>query len=451
MARTSRRFSKNHSRKKTVKFPEIAQIEVTALGAQGDGLAQFPSGEPAYIPYTLPGDILEVKPIKKRGDGFVCRILNVVTPSAERQAPACSHFASCGGCRLQHLSNDAYIDFKQNHFQQVFAAYPDKIAPLQGTTPHHRRRATFSMRFLKDGQFFLGFNQDLSKDVLNLTQCPLLHDRLWTAYQEFFPFAKTLFPKDMVADIKMTLTDTGVDIVIYHAQWEPDFNDRQDIAEFCQKATLSGLYLCQEEGGFPEPLFQKEAPMLRRPGGYMPISPGSFLQADQIGEKIMTDKLCQIMDKITEKGSKSLKMLDLFCGSGTFTFPLSQYGHVHAVEADRTALQKLEASAKQQTLTISTEARNLFSDPLLPKELSDYDLVLFDPPRAGAKAQAEKLAETKVPYILAISCNPMSLSRDLETLIDSGYKLEEITPIDQFLWSHHLEAFAFLSKEPTAS
>lgn len=445
MVRPHRRSGRT-SKRKPVKFPQDAIVTISKIGAQGDGLSQFPSGENAYIPYSFVGDVVKISAVKKRGDGFVAQIKEMITPAAERASPKCQHFGQCGGCQFQHFSHAAYLEEKEQNFQQKFADYSYAIEPLRETKAGHRRRANFSLRHLKDGQFFFGFNKALSKDIINLKQCPLLTERLWQNYQDFFSFAKTLLPVDHMLDVKMTHTDSGVDIVLYHATWEPSFEDRQKIAKYCQNSDLAGLYLCREEGGFVEPLHQKDAPLLKRPGGYMPVSPGSFLQADQIGEAHMTELVEAVARDLYQKEGRALKMLDLFCGSGTFTFPLGQFGHVHAVEADKTALAKLEASAKQQQKTISTEARNLFNDPLMSSELNQYDLVLFDPPRAGAKAQAEKIAESNVNHVIAVSCNPNSLARDIEILVEEGFDLEQITPIDQFLWSSHIEAVAVLRR-----
>jgi 23S rRNA (uracil1939-C5)-methyltransferase len=132
---------------------------------------------------------------------------------------------------------------------------------------------------------------------------------------------------------------------------------------------------------------------------------------------------------------------DLFCGVGAFTFPLAARAKVLAYDGDKLAIEALNAAVKKATglKPITARVRDLFRDPLSPLELNEHDAVVFDPPRAGAEAQAQRLARSKVKTVVAASCNPATLARDARHLVDGGYKIESVTPIDQFVYSAHVE------------
>ena len=153
-------------------------------------------------------------------------------------------------------------------------------------------------------------------------------------------------------------------------------------------------------------------------------------------------------DLVAAHVGKSKKVADLFAGSGTFTMRLAHRAEVWAVESDAAALSALEKGFRGGAglKKVTAERRDLFQRPLLPRELIGVDAVVFDPPRAGAAAQAKHLAKSEVAKVAAVSCNPVTLARDLEILIAGGYALKSVTPVDQFLWSPHVEAVALLEK-----
>ncbi len=145
---------------------------------------------------------------------------------------------------------------------------------------------------------------------------------------------------------------------------------------------------------------------------------------------------------------KAKRIADLFAGAGTFTLRLARIGRVHAAESDDKALKALDHGARntQGLKPVTVEKRDLFRRPLTAQELKVFDAVVFDPPRAGAEAQVKEIARSGVKKIVAVSCNPLTLARDLAILIEAGYRLTRVTPIDQFLWSPHVEAVAVVEK-----
>jgi len=151
---------------------------------------------------------------------------------------------------------------------------------------------------------------------------------------------------------------------------------------------------------------------------------------------------------VREGAGKAKRVADLFSGLGTFTFALAERAAVDAYEESAAALTALAEAARHtpKLKPIETHRRDLFRDPLGWQELKAYDAVVFDPPRAGAAAQAEQLAKSKVKRLVAVSCNPGTLARDLRTLVDGGYEITRVVPVDQFLFSSHVEVVAHLAR-----
>ncbi len=182
-------------------------------------------------------------------------------------------------------------------------------------------------------------------------------------------------------------------------------------------------------------------PMVDVDGVMVALPPGGFLQAVAEAEAAMAAR-------VIEGVAGARRVLDLFAGIGTFSLRLARFGAVHAVDGDAAAIGAL-AEARRRAADrhpVSTEVRDLFRRPFQGKELERFDAVVFDPPFAGAKLQAEMLAVSKVPTIVAVSCNPATLARDLAILVAGGYEVTRVTPVDQFQWSPHVEVVATLSR-----
>ncbi len=151
---------------------------------------------------------------------------------------------------------------------------------------------------------------------------------------------------------------------------------------------------------------------------------------------------------VCEHLGKARRVIDLFAGSGTFALRLAKSAVVHAVEQDANALAALDIGFRfaNGLKTVTHERRDLFRRPVTPMELKRFDGLVFDPPRSGAEDQARAIAKSDIRQVAAVSCNPTTLARDLSILVSGGYRLKSVTPIDQFLWSPHVEAVALLEK-----
>ncbi len=171
------------------------------------------------------------------------------------------------------------------------------------------------------------------------------------------------------------------------------------------------------------------------------IDAEGFLQTSFAADQILRDLVLKHLLPIDAEAG--IEVVDLFCGRGTFTLPLSKYATVEGFDSDYNAIQSLEAAATQAERQITLHRRDLFISPLASLELDKYNFCVINPPRVGAKAQCDELALSNIEKIVYISCNPESFARDAKILSDGGYKLQELFPVDQFYWTPHIEMIGF--------
>lgn len=407
-----------------------SRIRIDQLGAQGDGIAATPKG-PVYIPFALPGETVTAALGDKRGD-----LLAVLEPSPQRVAPPCRHFGICGGCALQHLERNAYLDWKRGKVVQALAARGIEagVDPIVTSPPNSRRRVVFSA-VRRGGDIVLGFNQALTNNVFMVEECPVSLPSIVDALGSLRELAAMLCGPKTTLRLAVIVSEEGLDIDVRGAG-RVDDRTRRSLADFALRSGLARLSL---EG---EIVIEPRKPTISFEGVAVVPPPGAFLQAAAEAEEAMAAL-------VTAHLAGAKRVLDLFAGIGTFALRLARSSEVHAVEDDPAALASLERGFRFGTgmRKVGVERRDLFRRPLLPRELDLYGGLVFDPPRAGAEDQARQIARSQVPAVAAVSCNPATLARDLRILIDGGYRLLRVTPIDQFLWSPHVEAVALLEKK----
>jgi 23S rRNA (uracil1939-C5)-methyltransferase len=398
------------------------QITITRLGHQGDGVAEGP----VFAPRTLPGEVVEGLIHQGRMD--MPRILH---PAPERVKPACPHYRSCGGCALQHAHGDFVTEWKESVIRHALAAHgleatfrAPHISPLRS-----RRRATFAGRRLKKGAL-VGFHARASDVVTAVPECQILHPDLIAA----LPLLEDLTQRTGARKGEMALALTqslgGLDLAVTGGKPL----DAPLLLELGQWAGQSGLARLAWEG---EVVAQIRPPEQQMGRARVTPPPGAFLQATPQAEAAM----CAALQEITQ-GAR--RVVDLFAGCGTFSLPLAEHAEIHAVEGAADMLVALDKGWRQASglKRITHEARDLFRRPLLPEELAQFDCAVIDPPRAGAEAQAQALATSRIPRIGAISCNPVTFARDAKLLVAGGYRLEWVQVIDQFRFSPHVELAA---------
>ncbi|MGE3304879.1 MAG: class I SAM-dependent RNA methyltransferase [Rhizobiaceae bacterium] len=405
------------------------ELTIERLGAQGDGIAATAQG-PVYVAFALPGERVSVERKASRAT-----LVEVLEPSPDRVAPACRHFGVCGGCSLQHLIEPAYLDFKRERVIEALRSLriETNVPATVRCAPASRRRAVFTARRTERGML-LGYNRALSHELVDIGECPILLPEIVAALPTLRHLAAIVASVGAPFHVTVTATQTGLDVA---------FSGSGKVNEEARAATIrfavaERLARVSVDG---EILIEPAKPTVAFGKAYVTPPPGAFLQAVPAAEAVMAAL-------VREHVGKARRVADLFCGAGAFALRLAEHAEVHAVEEDAAALAALDRARRSTPglKPVSVERRDLFRRPLTAKELGRFDAVVFDPPRAGAEDQSKQIARSDVPRVAAVSCNPISLARDLRILIDGGYRLVSVTPVDQFLWSSHVEAVALLEK-----
>lgn len=410
--------------------PKMVQTTIRSIGAGGDGVANLPEGQ-IYVPFTLPGERANVAREKNRAT-----LMALLESSPERQAAACEHFEACGGCALQHWQDEPYRLWKR---ELVVSALKGRgldveVDALLACAPRSRRRAVFAVRKTERGML-LGFNRHLSHEIIDIVECPVTVPEIISRLDDLRDVGALLAPGSKPFKLAATLTESGLDLAASDCGKLTDEQRRALTALVIKK----GFARLSHEG---EIIVEPKKPLIHFGKVPVPVPPGCFLQATADAEEAM-------VALVLAHTGKAKRVADLFCGVGTFALRIAEKSAVHAIENDAPALAALDRGIRhvQGLKPVSVERRDLFRRPLLPRELTPYNAVVFDPPRAGAEEQALELAKSKVEKVVAISCNPVTLARDLSILVKGGYRITRVTPIDQFLWSPHVEAVVTLVKK----
>jgi 23S rRNA (uracil1939-C5)-methyltransferase len=384
---------------------------------------------PIYVPLTLPGERVMVK-----GSGERFELEAVLEPSMERVAPPCPHFGVCGGCAFQHWDHAPYLAWKveQAHRALAWERIETELSPAFAAGPGERRRVALHARRGGREAAVLGFKGRRSWSVTPIETCVIADPRIVAALPALARFAAPFLEHPKSAPIlHVTVTETGLDVDVTGVEAKTgglSADARVRIADRAAEADLARATL------FGDILYHARPPTVRFGGASVVLPPGGFLQAVARAEDVMAEVACEAF-------AGADRVADLFCGAGAFTFHLAKTASVLALDAEVAAIAALQGgrAATPGLKAIEAAARDLFRRPLLVSEMKRLDGVLFDPPRAGALEQARELAKSTVSTVVGVSCNPQSFARDAAVLIAAGFTLERVTPVDQFLWSPHIE------------
>jgi 23S rRNA (uracil1939-C5)-methyltransferase len=401
------------------------RLIIARLGHRGDGVAETAEG-PAYVPYTLPGEVVEVESFPGHPDRR--HLLRVETPSAQRIAPICPHFGVCGGCQTQHWDFSRYREWKHGLVGAALrqAGIDAPVGALIDAHGEGRRRAIFHARRSVHDVLEVGFAAYRAHHIISIDRCPVLAGTLGGAIAAAWALAEALGAMKKPLDIQVTATDAGIDVDVRGSGSLPP----QRAAALVRLAEAHRLVRLTRHG---ELIAQRATPTVRMGGATVALPPGAFLQATAEGEAVLGRR-------VQEHVGAARLVADLFCGVGPFALRLATRSRVVAVDADTAAIDALRQAAKAPGLRpVEAQARDLFRRPLLPEELKRFDAVVFDPPRQGAEAQARALAASEVPLVIAVSCNAATFARDARLLVDGGYRLTAVTPVDQFRHTAHVE------------
>lgn len=402
--------------------PAELDLVVGEIGARGDALAAGPDG-PIYLAYALPGETVRARVAGDRGD-----VLAVLTPSGERVAPRCEHFGRCGGCQLQHWDEAPYLAWKH---EQVVCALSRRgiggpVEPIVKAWGAGRRRAT--LHAARGGRF--GFIARGGAQIVAVKDCPVLSPPLMAALPGLKRLAAAFAPARGEINIQVLATEAGVDVNIKGAGKAASF----DAARFAETAALieaEGFARLSFDG---EAFITRRAPELTMGRARVAPPPGAFLQPTAEGEEALARLTLEAL-------AGCERVADLFSGIGTFALRLAEQAETFAVEGDEAMLVALKQAADRAGVLkgVSVLRRDLLRNPLSALEMKRFDGVAFDPPRSGARLQAEQIAKSKARKVAAISCDPATFARDAKVLLDAGFELSRITPVDQFRWSPHVE------------
>ena len=404
------------------------RLAIAELGHRGDGVARTQAGL-VYVPYTLPGETAEVEEWPGHPDRR--RLVRIEAASHERVAAICPHFGACGGCALQHWAAAPYREWKRGLLvealaQAGFAAAGALVDPLIDAHGEGRRRAVFHAWRRTHDVIEVGFAALRTHHLVAIDHCPVLARALDGALAAAWAIGEALAAAGKPLDIQVTATEAGLDVDVRGSG--PLAPAR--MSELARLAAAHRLARLTRHG---ETVALRAPPTLTMGRARVVLPPGAFLQATLAGEAALAAL-------VLEHCGSAKNVADLFAGVGPFALRLAEGAKVMAADNDEDAVAALRAAAKAPRLKpVTVERRDLFQRPFLARELAGLDAVVFDPPRQGAEKQARALAGSQVPIVAAVSCNPATFARDARILADGGYRLTRVTPVDQFLYSAHVE------------
>lgn len=401
------------------------ELAIESVGGEGDGVA----AGPAFVPFTLPGERVLATAAGERRE-----LLEVLTPSAERVEPACPHFGTCGGCALQHWAHEPYLAWKVARLTATLARQQieTQILPPFAVGPGTRRRVALHARRGSGEAARVGYKARKSWDLVDIAVCPISDPVIQAAIPALKRLAAPLFEHPKSAPtLHVTLTASGLDVDITGVERKSgglSADSRVRLAERAAEADFARVTLDGEVA------YQARLPQVRLGQAVVNLPPGAFLQATPQAEAAMAAL-------VAIEAAGATRIADLFCGVGTFTFRLAEIAQVYAADGAPEAIRALSGAlaAAPGLHGVTAEARDLVRRPVLAEELKKTDVAVFDPPRAGAAEQTAELARSPVARVISVSCNPATFARDARTLIDAGFILDRVLPVDQFLWSPHIE------------
>ncbi len=404
----------------------VERLVIDHVGHRGDGVA----ATGAFVPYSLPGETVEVEPVEGHSDRR--KLLRVVEASSERIAAFCPHFTVCGGCAIQHWRDDVYRAWKRGIVVDTLAqaGIACEIGELEDAHGKGRRRIVVHARKSQRGILKVGFAAAGSRDIVPIDRCPILVPELDGALAAAGAIAETLAAASKPLDIQFTATTNGLDVDVRGS----GPIDAKGTTALARLATQHRLARLTRHG---EIVAQLKSPVIAIGPAQVALPPGSFLQATQAGEDTLAAHVVAL-------AGKARRVADLFCGVGPFALRLAATARIDAYDSEAGAIDALRKAAQMTKglKPVKAEARDLFRRPLLPLELNEFDAVVFDPPRQGALAQTQQLAKSRVPLIVGVSCNAATFARDAKILLEGGYAIGSVTPVDQFRHTPHVELVA---------
>lgn len=413
-------------------------VAIGDIGASGDGIGNF-EGQKVFVPYTVQGETVTARITKVGKDHINAELLAVEHPSPERREPPCPHFTGCGGCSLQHIQEESYYAFKERALQTAIrrAGYEGTvIQPIIRIGEGKRRRANFKISIHK-GEVQLGFYEEQSRKVIDIQECLVLEAAISRCISPLKKVISKVGTAAALKEVSVTLSDTGLDILFF-GQLEPLLGELSVLGDFARAHDVSRI-TWKSPAGLLTVISQRPVELVFGQARVaMPVE--SFVQATRLGQEVITAEVLA-----ATQGRKNV--VDLYAGSGAYSFALAEQAKVHAVEGDRAMVQAINKAASHPGYMgkVTVEQRDIYAYPLKGEEIKYFDAAVINPPRNGASSQVEAIAASGVPIVVMVSCNPATFSRDARILKEAGYSLDRVVGVDQFFLSHHLEMVGVFS------
>lgn len=433
---------------RTARPDRALDVTIERLGSRGDGIAETPLG-PVFVPNALPGEDVLVRIGKPRADGMAGSVVERRSESADRIAPVCRHFGRCGGCQTQHMAAPAYAEWKRGLLLETLArrGFDDESLVADLTLcPPQRRRLRFAAIGRREGAV-LGFNARNSNQVIDLAECPIADPRIAGLLEPLRQVLGEVLTPKATSDVEIVATEDSIDLLLI-SRVSMNGKRRNALIAFAGEHGISRVSFQADERFPPEVIIQFEAPLVRFGATAVAFPPGAFLQPSAAGEQALREAVQLLVPP------GSLRVIELYAGCGAFGLPLAAAGfRVAAYEGEQAMIQAMTQAAGRASLggRIAGHVRDLARQPLRVEEMNGADLVVLDPPRNGAAGQAEQIAASSVPAVIYVSCNPATFARDAGTLCDGGYALRQVIPVDQFVYTPHLELVALFTREDAAA
>ena len=415
---------------------DIIKLKIEDLGASADGVA-IVDDKKYYVPFSLAGEEVLVEKTNNRKKPNHYKLIDLQKKAKNRIEPFCDKFAKCGGCSIQHLEVDSYKAWKSN-ILAVALKYQNidtSLNPLKIVEQGSRRRISISYENFK-GNIEFGFYEKFSRRIVDIENCPLLIKDLNDLLIPIRELLKEITTPRDSGHFMISKTDIGIDLA-FCPRKKPDLSTvSQYFVEFANKHDIARITRAGKEL-----IIERYKPQVQFAKTYIDFPSGAFLQPSKAGELLL---LAEIIGKIKKHNLKTKKILDLCCGLGTFSLPLSEYGFVKAIDVFGASITSLKSHSN---IGLEVEERNLFTNPLVKHEIDGFDLAVINPPRCGADQQVTNLAASKISNVIYISCDVKTFAHDAKIMLNNGYQLLEVTPVDQFPYTNHLEVVGHFSCE----
>ena len=409
---------------------------IKRLDKRGFGVGDTALGEKA-LAYTLPGELVEFEEHVYRGQANTIT-KKILEASAQRIEPKCEYFTRCGGCMLQHFSHDEHLHFKNQMLIELLstAHINTTISPMIVIEPGMRRRAMLQA-VKKNERVFLGFCKFRSDQIVDIVRCPALMRELSDLVMPLKELLIGILLEKEKVSIFINNTSGGIDINIkFKNNKLLDDVHRRVVKSFAERHSVSRVKISAPN--INEAIYCATEPYMLVDGVKVSADAECFMQSSKEAENVLQNEVMSHFQDIEEG-----RAVDLFCGRGTFAIPLSKKCSVDGFESDQSAVTALSKACLNMNVTL----RDLYTSPLTQQELELYQYVIINPPRQGAKAQCVNIAQSNARKVVYVSCNPESFANDAKILINGGYRLTVVTPIDQFYWNYHLEVVGLFECE----